>query len=74
MRILIFCPNTGALTVEVSMSETKKLANDIIRHISETRNALAVVSLVLDTLFENYDDNRELINELLWFKYDLQGM
>jgi hypothetical protein len=56
------------------MSEAKKLANDIIRHITETRNCLAVTSLVLDALFENYDDNRELINELLYFKYDLQGM
>lgn len=56
------------------MSEAKKLANDIIKHISETRNCLAVTNLVLDALFENYDDNRELINEMLWFKYDLLGM
>lgn len=56
------------------MSEAKKLANDIISHIGKTSDQLEATDLVLDVLFDSYDDNVELITELLYFKYDLQGM
>ena len=55
----------------------RDLFNSIIPHIEKTLDPLLVVNMVIGALSETvelYEQNRELIQQFLYYKYDLMGM
>ena len=51
------------------------MLNDLIRHIDKTECPLQTTYYVIGCLAcQDYDGNRDLINGLLFYAYDLMGM
>lgn len=65
---------TTVSELELTDLSTLVLAHDLIRHAERTEDPLGVTRQIIAELGSDYASNRTLIQELLYFTYDLQGM
>ena len=71
--------STKSIAIDPNPDKTKAQANILIRIINSKPDVskpdvMVALNETIAVLFDNYDENKFLIQELLSFKYDLMGM